>query len=361
MNIAEVVAYDPNAPMANMPIAIIDEENVVAVPPDDEEIQMIKNLDEIEDRLADLYDDGEMTLECYSELGYYFSLISENKWYRKVEKRMNGRRMVVKPRLTDQQKAESPDYMLCVCCVEYVEKDYYRRVHIHLAKHKKNEIARNMRRTNDKVKKVDASFIYNAKKVNDGIDRLITLMKNKQPELEEEQILEEDNHIVSITAEEQEENDATANIYEEDEDIVYVVKTWDKYGEYAGLFEVDGVKQWDDLEEATEKYGWAIDCGDMEAVELVKIDPNSEDRETIIYDWEGEVEEEEVYGVCIGCNQEGKFIGKEGDDWTCMNCLEPEEEVEEEEKVICCLNCGLKKTTTEDIKNYYCEPICMGF
>jgi hypothetical protein len=179
--------------------------------------------------------------------------------------------------------------------------------------------------------------------------------------LVEEQILEEDNHIVSITAEEQEENDATANIYEEDEDIVYVVKTWDKYGEYAGLFEVDGVKQWDDLEEATEKYGWAIDCGDMEAVELVKIDPNSEDRETIIYDWEGEVEEEEVYGVCIGCNQEGKFIGKEGDDWTCMNCLEPEEEVEEEEKVICCLNCGLKKTTTEDIKNYYCEPICMGF
>ena len=59
-----------------------------------------------------------------------------------------------------------------------------------------------------------------------------------------------------------------------------------------------------------------------------------------------------------------------------MNCLEPEEEVEEEinyiedelveaknnlKKVICCLNCGLKKTTTEDIKNYYCEPICMGF
>jgi hypothetical protein len=283
MNIAEVVAYDPNAPMANMPIAIIDAENVVAVPPDDEEIQMIKNLDEIEDRLADLYDDGEMTLECYSELGYYFSLIGENKWYRKVEKRMNGRRMVVKPRLTDQQKAESPNYILCECCVEYVEKDYYRRVHIHLAKHKKNEIARNMRRTNDKVKKVDASFVYAAKKVNDGIDRLITLMKNKQPELVEEQILEEDNHIVSITAEEQEEEET------------YIVKTWDKDGEYAGLFEVDGVDKWNDLEEATEIFGWAINCGDMEAVELVSVRYNIYGVivwENVVEEWEGKVEEE---------------------------------------------------------------------
>ena len=28
----------------------------------------------------------------------------------------------------------------------------------------------------------------------------------------------------------------------------------------------------------------------------------------------------EVYGVCEECGKEGKFIGKEGDDWTCERC-----------------------------------------
>lgn len=36
---------------------------------------------------------------------------------------------------------------------------------------------------------------------------------------------------------------------------------------------------------------------------------------------EEEEEEKEVYGVCDGCGFEGKFIGKEGDDWTCSSCL----------------------------------------
>lgn len=33
-------------------------------------------------------------------------------------------------------------------------------------------------------------------------------------------------------------------------------------------------------------------------------------------------EEEEVYGECYECGKEGKFIGKEGDDWICEECYD---------------------------------------
>jgi hypothetical protein len=33
-----------------------------------------------------------------------------------------------------------------------------------------------------------------------------------------------------------------------------------------------------------------------------------------------EEEEREVYGTCYECGVEGKFIGKEGDDWSCPDC-----------------------------------------
>ena len=49
MNIAEVVAYDPNAPMATAPVMVISEENVVAEPPPpptDEEINFIKDIND---------------------------------------------------------------------------------------------------------------------------------------------------------------------------------------------------------------------------------------------------------------------------------------------------------------------------
>ena len=48
---------------------------------------------------------------------------------------------------------------------------------------------------------------------------------------------------------------------------------------------------------------------------------------------EEEEEEEEVRGVCDECEQEGKFIGTEGDLWVCPACLEGRnDEAEEEEE-----------------------------
>lgn len=37
--------------------------------------------------------------------------------------------------------------------------------------------------------------------------------------------------------------------------------------------------------------------------------------------YKGEEEDEEVFGKCDECGMEGKFFGKEGDDWTCSACL----------------------------------------
>lgn len=44
-------------------------------------------------------------------------------------------------------------------------------------------------------------------------------------------------------------------------------------------------------------------------------------------------EEEEVRGVCDECGFEGKFIGKEGDNWTCSACLYGGGDSEEDELI----------------------------
>lgn len=49
--------------------------------------------------------------------------------------------------------------------------------------------------------------------------------------------------------------------------------------------------------------GWGLSCDDC----YYKNHPESDD--------------EEVFGKCDGCGFEGKFFGKEGDDWTCSACL----------------------------------------
>lgn len=37
-------------------------------------------------------------------------------------------------------------------------------------------------------------------------------------------------------------------------------------------------------------------------------------------------EDEEIIGNCVKCEFEGRFIGKQGDEWTCINCLENDDE-----------------------------------
>jgi len=95
-----------------------------------------------------------------------------------------------------------------------------------------------------------------------------------------------------------ESNDDSDDGYNE---CVYVIKTWEYNHKthttnYAGLWEdcETGDKEFKTEEEAREQFEYATE-GDKgySAVSLVKIDPNSEDRETIIDEWEEEPEDED--------------------------------------------------------------------
>jgi hypothetical protein len=37
--------------------------------------------------------------------------------------------------------------------------------------------------------------------------------------------------------------------------------------------------------------------------------------------WDCDCGDEEICGFCVECDKEGTFIGKDGDDWTCLCCL----------------------------------------
>jgi hypothetical protein len=84
-----------------------------------------------------------------------------------------------------------------------------------------------------------------------------------------------------------------------EEEVEYVVKTWifkksTNTIDYAGLFEVDCVKCWTTEEEARQAFTWAIETGEMTAVLLVRNTSSwrNEDRDTIIDEWEDNINEE---------------------------------------------------------------------
>ena len=133
MNIAEVVAYDPNAPMATAPVMVISEENVVAEPPPpptDEEINFIKDINDIGDRLLYLWEEEEISDYAYEEISGYWRVLMESKFYKKVEKRMNKKVRVATP-LTEVEKINHPDYRQCPKCLKWRHK---RTIAIHMAR-----------------------------------------------------------------------------------------------------------------------------------------------------------------------------------------------------------------------------------
>jgi len=271
MNITEVnavaIAYDPNAPMANNPIMMVD---AVALPPNDDEIEMVKDLDEIEDRLGELYDLGAMDLECYEELGYYFSLITQNKWYKKTEQRMERNTLPKKSEhLTQLQKSEHPDYKNWCCpkCRRYYKGSKALKSHMDrdICDERHNDLI--VKATKEQI--VTPKFLHTTAAMTNLIARSVMYKKNIEPELEEEELSESEE--------------------ESEGECVYVIKTWDMDGKYAGLWEdSEGNKEFKNEDEAKLQYEYATDgeqdyCG----VSLIKINPNSnENRETCIYDWE---------------------------------------------------------------------------
>jgi len=275
MNITEInataIAYDPNAPIAEMPIAFIDAENVEVLPPNDEEIQMVKDLDAVEERIGELYDLGAMDLECYEELGYYFNLIKENKWYKKTERRMEQGPRPQRKRHTAMEKLLDPTRVTCPDCRERPKnlKDHQGRPSC-----RKKALFLKMRAI--EKQKPNDMMIAATLDLDDKATRLIEKM-------------EEFKQQINTLQEELDEEE-----YEEPKTYEYILKTYDKDGEYTGLFELDNIKCWTTEEEAREAFAIAIQIEEMGAVELIRIDPDAnQDRETMIDEWEDLFSEDE--------------------------------------------------------------------
>lgn len=136
MNIEAVaVAYDPNAPIAVNPIIMVDG---VALPPNDEEINHLLALDDVEEFIGILFDEGEISDYAYTELGGLFELIKDNKWYKKIQRRIERHNQGHQvQRLTYRQKLENPDYKRCKDCNRLV-KD--------MKEHKTTEVCKEIRR-----------------------------------------------------------------------------------------------------------------------------------------------------------------------------------------------------------------------
>jgi hypothetical protein len=110
--------------------------------------------------------------------------------------------------------------------------------------------------------------------------RAIDYRKNIEGELEEEEIETSDSDVEV-----------------EDDECVYVIKTYEfnhqeKTIDYAGLWEnCDGEKEWSNEDDARIEFEYATE-GDKGfiSVELVKIDPTkNENRETTIDEWEDNI------------------------------------------------------------------------
>jgi hypothetical protein len=192
MNInATAIAYDPNAPMADAPMIMIGEDNIVAMPPDDEEIQIVKDLGEVEEFIGILYDEGEISEYAYTELGGLFELIKRNKWYKKTERRMEEAPREPRKRMSAMEKLNDPTRVTCPDCLERVKnlKDHQGRPCC-----VKDSIKMKLKATKKQL--VNETILAASLDLNNTIDRIENYKKqinNLQEELEQEEYEQADD------------------------------------------------------------------------------------------------------------------------------------------------------------------------
>ena len=194
-------------------------------------------------------------------------------------------------RLTQLQKSENPNYVQCPDCL-----DYFLNKRNGLEKHRANPICaeRNARmfvKGNEK-KLPSGKYLHTVMVMDNLIGRSIAYKKNIEPELKEEKI----------------------------NDYSYVLKTYELDGEYGGLFEIDGNKEFNTTDEAQEAFDVAISTEEFSMVEFIRIDSNSnEHRETIIDIWEKDYTTEFTYVVklYLGDEYQHNYIYKRNCSWTC--------------------------------------------
>ena len=61
--------------------------------------------------------------------------------------------------------------------------------------------------------------------------------------------------------------------------------------------------------------------------------------------WDCDCGDKEICGFCVECGKEGTFIGKDGDDWTCLCCL----------GICSCDDCGDNESIDCAYIEYWCN------
>jgi hypothetical protein len=257
----------------------------------------------------------------------------------------------VKPyKLTESEKANHPDYTKCPECLRHFTKRYL-GFHMGTAICLKVKTAHNLRPANNDKKKV-SDKIYNAcLDLEDLYSRAVAYKKNIEPELQEEEYVEntavcqscgkeadyeidigcvceeckdkqtEEDNQICIGCQKPDDYDIDNNyICEEcnskrnDETIwdeygnehighllrfkgnrrvLYKVKLWEEDGEYVGLYEDnEGERYWETESEGERMYEEAIESGDWTGIEFVRVSKYC-DEESVLGDWEDQYEPRE--------------------------------------------------------------------
>ena len=282
-------------------------------------------------------------------------------------------------RLTQLQKSEHTDYIQCPNCLDYFlnKRNGLEKHMMNPICAERN--ARMFVKGNNDKKLPSGKYLHTVMVMDNLIGRSIAYKKNIEPELEEEKLAEgtnedeeedeekasliiEYNELVKrikkiqsedhfdivegamIATDEGEDmdevsigrftNDGIREVIEnlknalgeeegEEEDKIddyaYVLKTYELDGEYGGLFEVDGNKEFNTTDEAQEAFDVAISTEKFSMIEFIRIDPNSnEHRETIIDVWNNYYKSEFTYvvKVYLGDDYQHNYIYNEKGSWS---------------------------------------------
>lgn len=146
-----------------------------------------------------------------------------NRTIARMERRVRGVNLVVEEKLTQLEKSRHPAYKdwCCSKCLDFYKgkrclKDHQENTQ----KCRDNHTRLVINSTKNKV--VDPEFYHTTNSFTEVFERAEQGRRQRMLELEEEKYAfsdsdgEEETHTVTITVEEQEANDATANVYEEE-------------------------------------------------------------------------------------------------------------------------------------------------
>ena len=303
-----------------------------------QEIEDVLMSDNTEDFLLPTQDDIAPIFAFYEKLEDLKAFRFGKRTLERMERRVRGDNVVLIPKITETDKATNPDYKKCPDCLRHFTKRYL-GFHMGTDICVKVKTAHNLRPSGTNKTKVSEK-IYNAcYDLEDLFARAVSYKKHIEAELEAEEIEEEIRGFCVQCEQEgkfigKEGDEWTCLVClegNEEETNAYVVKTWVFNAEtneidYFGLYEgADWCKSWELESDAELAFKSAIETGDFISVQLIQIDPDSnENRETISNGWKGCIKR----GVSEAALEKYNEMVING--WDCFGDYEGEGETDKE-------------------------------